>query len=469
MVMFTASRKESPSGKVFVLSLDGVSCRFLRKHSADGLLPNLGRLMGEGDLRELATVRPAVSLVAWASYMTGLHPGRHGVYGFLDRRPGSCDLFVPNSKNITASTLWEVISRTGRRVVAINVPATYPARPVNGIIVSCFLSPSLEEAVYPPEKGRFLKEMHYRIDTDTRLCKTDREAFLGDLDMTLHKRFEAAMALMGKESWDFFQLHVMETDRINHLLWEDYEGTGSSYQEAFLSFYRTLDDLVGELIARLPKGCDLVLLSDHGFARLKKEVYLNRFFEERDWLRFAHRKPRRLADMEPDSLAYSLLPGRVYINLRGREPQGGVQGSAQYRGVREGLAADLLNLKDPETGEAVAAQVLRGEEVYGNPDWGEFPLPVSEKVPAPCDLLVVPHDGYDLRGSLEKPAVFGRDFRSGTHSAGGAFVFVRGRMIRAANPHIVDLFPTVLDMMGLPYAGDRDGSSLLSPTAEEKS
>jgi predicted AlkP superfamily phosphohydrolase/phosphomutase len=127
-----------------------------------------------------------------------------------------------------------------------------------------------------------------------------------------------------------------------------------------------------------------------------------------------------------------------------------------------------LNLKDPETGEAVAAQVLRGEEVYGNPDWGEFPLPVSEKVPAPCDLLVVPHDGYDLRGSLEKPAVFGRDFRSGTHSAGGAFVLVRGRAIRAANPHIVDLFPTVLDMMGLPYAGDRDGSSLLSPTAEEK-
>jgi len=376
---------------------------------------------------------------------------------------------VPNSKNITASTLWEVISRTGRRVVVINVPVTYPARPVNGVIVSCFLSPSLEEAVYPPERARFLSEMHYRIDTDTRLCKTDREAFLGDLDITLHKRFEAATALMGKESWDFFQLHVMETDRINHLLWEDYEGTDSSYREAFFSFYRALDDLVGELIARLPMGCDLVLLSDHGFARLKKEVYLNRFFEERDWLRFAHRKPRRLADMEPDSLAYSLLPGRVYMNLRGREPQGCVQGNAQYRGVREGLAADLLNLKDPETGDAVAAQVLRGEEVHGNPEWGEFPLPVSEKTPAPCDLLVVPHDGYDLRGNLEKAAVFGRDFRTGTHSAGGAFVLVRGRAIRAANPHIVDLFPTLLDLMDLPYAGDRDGSSILKPTAEEKS
>jgi predicted AlkP superfamily phosphohydrolase/phosphomutase len=467
--MFTASRKGSPSGKVFVLSLDGVSCHFLRKHSADGLLPNLGRLVEEGDLRELTTVRPAVSLVAWTSYMTGLHPGRHGVFGFLDRRPGSCDLFVPNSKNITASTLWEVISRTGRRVVVINVPVTYPARPVNGVIVSCFLSPSLEEAVYPPERARFLSEMHYRIDTDTRLCKTDREAFLGDLDITLQKRFEAAMAFMGKESWDFFQLHVMETDRINHLLWGDYEGTGSSYREAFLSFYRRLDDLVGELIARLPKECDFLLLSDHGFAPLKKEVYLNRFFEERDWLGFAHRKPRRLADMEPDSLAYSLLPGRVYMNLRGREPQGCVQGRDQYRGVREGLAADLMNLKDPETGEAVAAQVLRGEEVHGNPEWGEFPLPVSEKVPAPCDLLVVPNDGYDLRGSLEKPAVFGRDFRTGMHSAAGAFVFVRGRSIRAEHPHIVDLFPTVLDMMGLPYAGDRDGRSLLKSPAEEKS
>ena len=137
MGMFPVSRKGSPAGKVFVLSLDGMSLAFLRKHCTDGTLPNLERLVGESDLQELKISRPPVSLVAWSSYMTGLNPGRHGVYGFLDRRPNTYELFVPNSKNITASTLLEVLSRAGKRVVVINVPATYPARPVNGTLVSC--------------------------------------------------------------------------------------------------------------------------------------------------------------------------------------------------------------------------------------------------------------------------------------------------------------------------------------------
>lgn len=455
------SARSALPGKVFILSLAGVSRVFLRRLGEDGLLPFLTALLQEGEVKDLQTVSPPVSLVAWSSYMTGVNPGRHGVYGFVDRRPGTYELFVPNSTNVAAPTLWEVLSRAGRRVLVVNVPASYPPRPVNGVLVSGLLSPSLEKATYPGAVHRLLQGMHYRIDVDARLGKTDRDLFLADLDVVVRKRFEASTVLMNKTEWDFFHLHVMETDRINHLLWRDYERSDSPYREAFLSFYRTLDDLIGELIRRLPQECDVIILSDHGFCRLKREVYLNRFLEERNWLEFEHRKPRRLADMVAESRAYSLLPGRIYLNLRGREPKGSVLGEDEYRGFREGLAADLSSIVDPDTGEAVVAEVLPGEEVNDNRNWGPFPVATSEKVPAPCDLLVLPRDGYDIKGHLDRQSVFGKSAFTGMHSTDGAFVFLRGRRIKARNPHLMDLFPTVLDMMGVESVEDTEGRTLL--------
>lgn len=463
-----SSGSTNPSGKVFVLSLDGVSHAFLKRHCGEGHFPALRRLLAEGDFSPLETVRPPVSLVAWASYMTGVNPGMHGIYGFTDRQPGSFDLFVPNGGNIAQPSLWEVLSRAGRKVTVVNVPATYPPRPVNGILVAGMLSPSLEEATYPEETSRMLREMNYRLDADARLGKTDRDAFLADVDVTVRKRFEAAALLLKEREWDFFQLHVMETDRVNHLFWEDYERADSPYREAFLSFYRTLDDLVGEFLQRLPADCDIVLLSDHGFCLLKKLVYVNRFLEERDWLEFEHRKPRKLADMLPRSKAYSLMPGRIYLNMRGREPRGCVLGKDEYHGFREGIAADLLNLRDPEDDGEVVAEALRGEEVFSNPAWGDFPVAVSEKTPAPCDLLLLPRDGYDLKGNLDRPGVFGRGSVTGMHTASGAFVFLKGRRIEASRPHILDLYPTVLDMMGVETVDEIEGRSLLQPESERE-
>jgi len=461
-----SSRISPAPGKLFVLSLEGVSHAFLRRHTADGLLPNISRLLAQGELREMATVQPPVSLVTWASYMTGVNPGRHGVYGFVDRRPRTCDLFKLNGSNIPLSTLWEVLGRAGKRVLVINVPATFPPRPVNGVIVSCLLSPSLERAVYPASMARHLASINYRIDAGAGLEMRDRDAMLADIDLALRKRFQAAITMMRRETWDFSQLHIMETDRINHLLWKDYEDEQSSYREAFLSFYRSLDDLVGEMTARLPQDCAVILLSNHGFCRLRRAVNVNRFLEERDWLRFERRKPRRLRDMTGESMAYSLPPGRIYLNLRGREPGGTVLGMDEYAGFRKGLAADLLSMKDPDTGEEVIAEVLPGEEAASNPAWAGFPVATSDRSPAPFDLLALPREGYDLRGHLDGPSVFDESPLTGMHTSQGAFVFIRGAEGISGGAHILDLFPTILEMMGVDMVEGLDGKSLFGGDGE---
>ncbi|MCX7598988.1 MAG: alkaline phosphatase family protein, partial [Armatimonadetes bacterium] len=105
--------------RVVVIGLDGVPCSFLRAQIAAGNLPNLARLAAEGELREAVSVHPPVSSVAWASFLTARNPGKHGIFGFVDRRPLSFDLYIPTASDLKAQTIWEILSRQGRRVCSI--------------------------------------------------------------------------------------------------------------------------------------------------------------------------------------------------------------------------------------------------------------------------------------------------------------------------------------------------------------
>lgn len=455
-------RRSVGSGRVFVLSLDGVPHSFLARHIPEGAFPNLARLFADGDLRPMATARPPESSVVWSSFATGMNPGRHGVYGLIERRPGGYEPYLTGSGDLVAPTLWEALGRAGKATVVVNVPGTWPPRPVRGVLIAAARSATLDEVVYPHALGSFLRGIGYRLDVDTRAGREgNKEDLLSDLDLTLRKRFEAAYSLLHREPWDYFQLHVSETDRINHFFWEDYERDTPGYGRAFLAFYRRLDALIGELLTVVPEGTEVVLLSGNGFCRLRREIYLNRALEERGWLEFERGAARRLGMIGPDARAYSLTPGRVFMHLKGREPKGGISGSEEYRGFRDGIASDLQRLADPENGQPMIAAVLRGEEVNRNPAWPAFPLQASDLRPVPCDLLVVPCEGYEIKGHLDRETITGRPEATGMHAWDDAFVFVRGRRIRVREPRIEDLFPTVLDLVGVRADERPDGRSII--------
>ena len=105
--------------------------------------------MGRGTLLQMDTSIPDISSVAWTSFMTGSNPGRHGIYGFLDLQPNSYKIYFPNSRHIQSKTLWDVAGGAGRRSVVINVPSTYPAQPLNGVLISGFVAININKATYP--------------------------------------------------------------------------------------------------------------------------------------------------------------------------------------------------------------------------------------------------------------------------------------------------------------------------------
>ncbi len=442
--------RAQPQNKLFVLSLDGVSHSFARRAASQGIMPNLGRLFNQGVLVPMDSVLPTVSTVAWATYMTGVNPGKHGIYGLVDRHPNPFATLIPTSADIKAPTLWEILGRAGKKVGVINVPLTFPPRKVNGLMVSGFLSPDLAQATYPVELAPRLMEMDYRIEVDTGLALSEPEFFLAELADTMARRFKVCFQLMGEEPWDFYQLHLTGPDRLNHFYWSAWEDGREEAGQRFEQFYRQLDSYIGELGEQLPPGCTLVLVSDHGFTRTLGEVYINHWLEQNGYLMFGRGK-KELKNQHPDSKAYSIIPGRIYLNLEGREQAGSVAQGRPYDELREELMHRLGGLSHPETGQSLVKKVHRREDLYTGPQLSKAP-----------DLVIEPAPGYDFKANVGVPGLIAEPEIGGMHTYDDALFYLGG--VKAELPEsgldLKDVAPIILSLMKIATPPSMDGRPL---------
>jgi predicted AlkP superfamily phosphohydrolase/phosphomutase len=438
--------------RVLVVGLDGVPFSLLKALSAEGRLPNWAKLLERGSFKRMNSVHPCVSSVAWATYMTGKNPGKHNIYGFVDRFPGSMDVFIPTSRDMTEKTLWEILSQAGKRVVVINVPVTFPPREVNGILISGFLCPNIDKIAYPKEQASFLRKMGYRIDVDAWQARKSLDRFLEDLHLTLDKRVEAMFHFLEREEWDFFQIHIMETDRINHFLWGFWEEGDPQYGPEFIKYYQKIDAILGRINAGLEEDTRLIVLSDHGFCGMKKEVFLNHWLQREGWLKFREKAPKSVKDIHQESKAYSLIPGRIYVNLAGRESSGSVRFPDEYERIRGEVKEALLGMRDPDSGERIIEKVLKREELYHGPHYNEGP-----------DLVAIPYNGYDLKGNLDKEELTYKGPLVGMHTYDDAFFYIRDVEIKRGNNQfgVMDVMPTILKLIGVSPPEDLDGKALL--------
>ena len=452
---FLRKLRKSKPRRVFVIGLDGTPYTFFQKAMAEGHMPNLTRLVAEGSFRRINSVYPTVSSVAWSSFMTGRNPGKHNIYGFIDRQLGTYKTYIPTSRSMKTDTLWEILGRVGKKVIVVNVPVTYPPRPVNGILVGGFLSPNVDKATYPPEKATLLKKLGYIVDADPWAARQSKDKALAEVNAAFDARVETMFYLMDNEPWDFFQMHVMETDRLYHFLWELMERNDPVYAPQFMAFVRKIDDMLGQVRKRLDDRTTLIMLSDHGFCTIKKEVYINYWLEQQGWLQFKDGVPRdkrKLEHLSSEAQAYSLDPGRVFVHLRGREPRGKVGPDAGYEILRDEIVAAALELTNPDTGEPMIRKVLKREEVYSGPQLEQA-----------ADLILVPFDGYDLKGPLGKSTlVFKGKELVGMHTYDDAALYVQGQQLADGPIWVADPMPTILALMNVPIPADLDGRNLLS-------
>jgi predicted AlkP superfamily phosphohydrolase/phosphomutase len=447
MGLFDKFKSKERNKRVVLIGLDGTPCTLSRRFIGDGTMPHLAELVGRGTLLQMDTSIPDISSVAWTSFMTGSNPGRHGIYGFLDLQPDSYKIYFPNSRHIQSKTLWDVAGSSGRRSVVINVPSTYPAQPLNGVLISGFVAIDINKATYPAELVPKLKEMDYRIDVDARKVQQSHDALMDDILTTLDRRIKVLLHLYDKQQWDLFVGVITETDRLQHFFMDAAEDEGHKYHSAFKDFYRRVDGFLGQVIERLADET-MMIMSDHGFTPLHRQVYLNRWLIANGYLKLKE-NARSIEEIEAGSKAFALDPGRIYVNVKGKYPNGAVEAADAATLVRE-IKQGIAEITD--NGNQIVKNVFERDEIYSGPCLAAAP-----------DLCVLSNYGYDLKGAVNKQELMDREVFTGMHTRDDATFFINtpASALRPDKPHINDVAPTVLDSLGLSAAQGMDGRSLL--------
>jgi predicted AlkP superfamily phosphohydrolase/phosphomutase len=402
--------QKQPSQKACVVGLDGTPYSMITRFMDGGVMPNLKDIVSRGKAATMNVTLPEISSVSWSSFMTGKNPGEHGIFGFTDLQEGTYKQSFPSFRDLKAETIWDSIGKAHMKSVVINQPATYPARPIHGALVSGFVAVQLERSVFPAKYLRLVRDLDYEIDVDAAQVRDNPVALFRVLGDLLDSRRRLLDALWDSEQWNLMEVIVTGTDRLHHFIWDAYEDESHPHHGGFVDYYRRVDDFIGHVYEKFSKTEqpeNFFLLSDHGFCQTKKEVYVNSVLAGLGYLQLDPPDSTSLEDISGETSVFALDPARIYIHRRGRFPKGSVD-EGDVDSLKEELKSVFASLGDGD--EPVVRRIFDGAEVYSGPH--------SDKGP---DLLLVPHNGYDFKGRIGAPEVFGQRRLQGMHTWDNAF------------------------------------------------
>jgi len=419
--------KRKKKQRVCVIGLDGVPHPLIIELASQGVMPHFTHLLQAGRLSLMKASLPEISSVSWTDFMTGKNSGTHGIFGFTDLKPDSYELRFPNFQDLGTETIWDRLGAKRKRSIVINQPSTYPARRINGILISGFVAIELAKAVYPLTIKDRLDQIGYAIDIDTMKAREDHKFLWEDLTRTLEGR-EKAWELFWPEDWDLFEFVITGTDRLQHFLWDAYADAQHPEHQRFLDYYHRIDRLVEKVCQayeRLNGSYQgLYLLSDHGFTGIEQEVYLNAWLQQNGYLRFSKDEPQGLEDIDASSRAFAMDPNRIYLHREDRFPRGCVS-AADTAALKQELSSQLMNLD--YAGDSIVQEVFDTRAVYSGPFVSQGP-----------DLIVLGKPGFDMKGSVKKKDIFGRTNLQGMHTYDDAFFWSwqdPGRDLRISQIH----------------------------------
>ena len=269
----------------------------------------------------------------------------------------------------------------------------------------------------------------------------------------------------------FFYLYFSTLDLNSHAFWRVIdEGhplhtpeLAARHGDFMPWLYGQIDGAVGEAMQLMDDKTLFMVVSDHGFVSFRRQFNLNSWLLDNGYAKLKNPVDRGETELFQDTdwsgtTAYGLGINSLYLNIRGREPDGIVNSGDDALRLREKLIAHLKSVRDPKTGEPVITNVFRPEDIYSGPYVKDAP-----------DLIV----GYNRHYRASWESILGKYPRevigdnlmawSGDHCMDKQFlsgVLACNRKFAARDPELYDLPTTILNFFGVPVPREMIGRNL---------
>jgi predicted AlkP superfamily phosphohydrolase/phosphomutase len=506
--------------KVVVIGIDGGCWDYIDPLLEKGQLPNLQQLIDNGLRGILKSTTPAISPVAWSSFITGKNPGKHGIFDFLVRMG---DDFVPfSSAHRYGTPFWKYLNNSGLQVGIIGIPVTYPPEKVDGFMVAGFGAPEgSRNLTYPLDLLDSIERKYgeYKVIVSEHILEgTDIDHYFAKFRENEIRQTKIALDLAEESQTDMLAINFMAADQFNHYS-SDYD-----YVEEALA---AVDQNIGAIMERFSEA-NFVVLSDHGSRRLEKIFLLRNWLFEHGLVHYLPRDINSITVAEINHVLtrllqdhyrwngvgekllrrllghlFNVLPmwgkrnflstlleiapynfylyqyndqidwektqiyelsgyGELYVNSNP-----GISNEFEYEELRDKCIELLSSIQYPITGKPLVQRVYRKEELYS----GSF-LDLSPDLVADFNQSTCAFKPGGFQNNVRKSDLFIDPVTNfGAHTSDGMFVFsgsdFKGSGSRVQPASIVDIPATLLHLFGVPIPDDYDGRVLAEYISEE--
>ncbi len=500
-----------------LIGIDAACRPVLDRLSETDSVPHIEGIIEDGVSAPLESQIPPWTPSAWPSMYTGVNPGKHGVYGFVNFE--GYDWEVVTANHVREHALWRLLDEHDRSSVVVNVPVTHPPDEIDGAIIPGFIGPespkSHPEGVLEEVReaiGEYRVYPNYSRGDERRTNDEKMEEYCTLARM----RGRAFRYLADEYEPDFGFVQFQKTDTVFH----EFDGDPEKVRQV----YEATDEQIGRLIDE----CDpkrVFIASDHGIGPYENyEFRVNEYLRQegyvetttggkgmpswnpiRNQLREGDEdtrwEPNRIERLAAAAAKIGVTPSRainvldrlglgsfarkhapagvtrtgarqvdfptsraymrartelgVRINLAGRDPEGVVP-DEEYEAVREDLITRLRGIETPD-GDSVFGEVVPREEYF----WG----PYTDNA---VDVLTIPNDFEQFLSAQLSQGLFGPPTEPWNHKLDGLFVAAGDGInsdVDLSGAHLFDVAPTICSAIGVPYSDRMDGRVL--PVVED--
>ncbi len=467
--------------KVIVIGLDGATWDLIKPWADEGKLPAFKKLMEKGAWGKLESTTPAVTFPAWEVLFTGVNPGKLGVYGFVqvDVCKNKFKTNTPNS--FRSKPVWNILSDYGYKSCVINVP-TAKVHKINGVIIGGPFSSS-KNFTYPHQYTSVLDKIGYQIyplELSNLSLQAGDEPSIKIIEQCIASRFELAKSLIKKEEPDFLALTIFAIDNIQHHYW----GRDITYQ-SWKIIDKELNLFLNDCIN---SNSFVIMVSDHGFAKILKTFYISKFLENLHLIKYKksikykifskiiniYQITNIIKKTKTSKLIRYVHPKKILANLifqddGGRLSPKGLEEVIDWSKSKAIPIDTLIYLNCQENQRKTLKKFIKQElekldileKVYCKEE-----IYTGKYIESAPDLVILPKKGVDV---LENPFVSkiitkssGRPHWNAIHETNGIFLITGPNIIPTKNikTSILDIAPTILHLFGIPSYSEMDGRIL---------